>query len=177
MTKVVDITKYKKMRDDQRPKSKNEVVYSPDAKFISLGGMTLSFGGAFQRDFIKRLDNNRQKVLDLLSSYYGKELQRHKDNPEVSTEEYINTKLTFSVLESTTHELIRLIESDKILDEIFDLPDGSLELYLIPSIMFSVIHLAYTEIDLQEMIRDRWCAIDATLVEFLETLDSHFNRG
>lgn len=182
MTKIININDLAKMKEQHKeklskPKSskKEEMVYSTDAKFIMLDGIQLGFGGAFQRDIIKHLNERREEVLNKVLTLYDKEISAIRHDPMVSAEVYLQIKLSFAVLKTTVVAFFSRLETVEQFDEIFD--NETEELAFISEVVLAIAHTVYSEMDYQRMIRDRWCTIDSTLSEFLLSLDDLFDFG
>lgn len=181
MSQVISMEELAKRKENrkhsQSTNKKNakseDIVYSTDAKFITLDGIQFGFGGAFQRDFMKNLNAKRAQVTDLVLNHYDKELEALKYDESISAEAYVQYKLSFAVLKAFSLGVIESIKTEKDFDAIFD--NESPELAIISEIVLAVMQLSYSEFDYQRMIRDRWCNIDSTLTEFLASLDDLFD--
>lgn len=181
MSQIVNISDLAKNRENRKnaPKDKqnkpktDEVVYSTDAKFITLDGIEVGFGGAFQRDFLKNLEEKREQVIQKVMGLYDKELELLKYEQSVTAESFIQYRVGFAVLKAVAMGVISNLKTGEQFDAIFD--NRTDELAIISEIVLAVMHLTYTEFDYQRMLRDRWFNLDSTLTEFLESLEDLFN--
>lgn len=178
MTKVVNFTDLAKQREQRnQPKlpTTNGVAYSTDGKYITLNGIKFSFGGAFQRDFMKNLSEKREQVIDAVLNIYDKELEELKLDANVATSAFVQYKFGFSIVKGVIVKLIEGLQTEEQFNAIFD--NETQELALITEIVLAVMHLTYSEFDYQRMLRDRWFSIESSLSEFMEALNNLFDMS
>ena len=179
MTEVVSFSELAKSKEqrlkakqDMSKKSTNGVEYSTEGKFIMFGDIEVGFGGAFQRDIIKNLNDKRDQVIEKVLALYDKESALACANPVLDEASRTHLETSFTVLKVIAASILANFETNEQFDKIFD--NETEELLIISEIVLAVMYVSYTEFDYQRMLRDRWFTVDVPIAEFTAVLNDTF---
>lgn len=143
-----------------------------ESYFFTFAGTTFHFGGgAFTRDLLERLANNRDAVKKLIDSDAAMKLTALAAYAELDDETRSLLETVVSSERDVTIELVDALNTPNDLDDYLSDDDSIVFMRLV---LAATIHASYVPFDLLRMQRANWCLIENDPTQFMASLDTYF---
>lgn len=135
--------------------------------YYSLNELEVRFGGAFVKDIISKIEENKVEILKSIeisndrSKYY---LSKALDEDDKRYKLLLKTLEDQEVL---MDEIINNIKTPYDLDEMFR--EGSKHLKIIGFVLTIAMVHSYTQFDYHRMLRDKWIELSIPIEEFMSS--------
>lgn len=160
---IIDLNKF---RQDKLISSD---VVEPDKSldgstyYFSINSIRVDFGGAFVRDLIEKIDQNKVEILSTIESI--NESNEDQLDDVSSNNEYEILKDRLSKQNLLMNEVVNSLETPHALDEMFQ--EGSKYLSIIGLLLTIVMVNSYSEFDYYKMMRDDWIIMTSSVEDFI----------
>lgn len=182
MTQVLDFAQMKKNKVEKTAPTKsakgiNAPEASTESKYVLHGDIQLSFGGAFERDLIKNLNERTEQVIGALVNSYKKAIDEMGIDFNDTSEGNVITLNVEDSFKVISHEkalaLAATLETVEQLNAIFD--NDSIEALIgMSKLVFAIVAVSYTHLDLLRMQKNNYYMVNVEIEELLSNLNDAF---
>lgn len=162
-----------------KPREKKRPVQAPssgESYFFMFENVRFSFGGAFSRDIVEKINANRDKIEKGIDNVFSKIVVTTRGEETADLEEMVETERQYLEGHKSIFKLVLdTLKTAEDLDRA--LSDGSETIPYMSFILGVSVATVYSEFDIRRMVRDNWMHIDATVEELMQTNIYNLVRG
>jgi GTP1/Obg family GTP-binding protein len=144
---------------------------SQESYYFHMGDARIDFGGAFTRDIVAKLNENRDLVKHKLTIFYKEQIEvlKNVSNP---TEHLKALRATMEEVNELTMSALDKLQTPENMESL--MTEGQYP-RVMPILLSVIMHVSYVNFDLIRMQKQNWCAIDNSTEDLLEFLDQLFD--